>query len=302
MQPTFFSSAKIQLIFFLIIVISFFQLQSCVVIEPNQLGLRQRLGQIDKTVLKPGSHGTNPFTQKIIKYDCKILNYNEKSQYSTNDGLEVTAEMNLLYHINKDSLIVIHTRLGKNFEEKYVGSLFRSVVREEVIQYNAKDIMNKIENLEDSISDKLIPLLKQYGFVLDKMIVSDIDLPIEVSDAIKQKVKAEQVGKQKEVENEIDRQSTDYAIEKERKQQTANLLTAKQESEILLEKQKAESARMILEARSKKIYQQIIDSSLTDKQLQLRKIEANEKLSTSPNTKLIITDGKNQLYLKMDEK
>ena len=276
--------------------------QSCRVVQPNELGLKQSFGRLNKNTLLPGWHGYVPFFSKIITYDCKILNVSEKTEYATNDGLQVSAEINMLYHINKDSLRNVHIKLGKHFQDKYVATLFRSVVREEVIQYNAKDIMNKIQNLEDSISLTLRPLLLQYGFEIDKVIISDIDLPAEVNQAIKDKVRAEQLLKQRQVEIEIDRQNVVYEAEKGKLQNDSKIAIAKQESEITIIKQKAESQRLIIESRAKKQSQLIIDSSLSSKQLELKKIEATEKLASSPNSKLIITDGKSNLTLKMNEK
>lgn len=109
----------------------------------------------------PGPHAFFPITTRIIKYNCRLLKFSEKSDYVTNDGLEINARVNLLYHIDKDSLKAIAVNLGRDYEDKYVSTLFRSVVREEVVLYNAKDIINKIQNLEDNILVTLKPLLQQ---------------------------------------------------------------------------------------------------------------------------------------------
>ena len=276
--------------------------QGCAIVEPNELGLKVRLGVLSNDVLLPGPHGYNPFTAKIIKYNCRLLKLSEKNDYSTNDGLEVNARVNLLYHIDKDSLKAIDINLGRDYEEKYVGTLFRSVVREEVVLYNAKDIIDKIQNLEDNIALTLKPLLAQYGFIIDKIIVNDLHLPDEVNSAIKAKVRAEQLLKQREVENDIDRQNVVYQAEKEKLESNSRLELAKLETKIILEKQKAESQRLIMESHSLKQSQAVIDSTLTPKQLELKKINAIEKLAGSPNSKLIINDGKSIMMFSDDVK
>ena len=48
--------------------------------------------------------------------------------------------------------------------------------------------------------------------------------------------------------------------------------------------------------------QAIIDSTLSTKELELKKINAIEKLATSPNSKIIINDGKSIMMFKDDEK
>ena len=307
-------------------------LQSCsVVIKSSELGVKQKWGKLDETILKPGVHFYGPISTKIFVYDCKIQDIVEKSMFSTHDGLEVSAHMNLLYHINKDSVKFIYKNLDTDFHEKYVGNLFNSVIREEIVKYNAKDVMSKIEVLQDSITIILRPLLQQYGFVIDKTIISDIDLPEEISKAIKDKVKSEQTLKQRQVEIEIERQNLLYETEKSKNLTTTKLIIAKQEAEFEAEKvriqsesrlqvankdneiviikqkteaeriiieQKAESERLLIESKAKSESQKMINSTLSEKQLELKRIEATEKLASSTNTKLIITDGKSKLMFK----
>lgn len=274
----------------------------CAIVEPNELGLKVRLGVLNNDILLPGPHMYNPITAKIIKYNCRLLKFSEKNDYATNDGLDVNARVNLLYHIDKDSLKAIAINLGKDYEDKYVSTLFRSVVREEVVLYNAKDIIDKIQNLEDNIAITLRPLLAKYGFIIDKIIVNDINLPDEVNSAIKAKVRAEQLLKQREVENDIDRQNVVYQAEKDKLESDSRLELAKLETKIVLEKQKAESQRLIMESHSLKQSQAIIDSTLSPKQLELKKINAIEKLANSPNSKLIINDGKSIMMFNDDIK
>ena len=77
------------------------------------MGLKVHLGVLSNDILTPGPHAFNPITSKIVKYDCRILKFSEKSDYVTNDGLEINARVNLLYHIEKDSLKQIHIKLGR---------------------------------------------------------------------------------------------------------------------------------------------------------------------------------------------
>jgi regulator of protease activity HflC (stomatin/prohibitin superfamily) len=94
------------------------------------------------------------------------------------------------------------------------------------------------------------------GFVVDAVLLKDIDLPDQMMKAIESKVMAEQAALQ---------------------------------MEFVIEKQKKEAERMIIEATAVKQAQDIINSSLTDKQLQYNQIEAIRSLTNSPNAKIIIT-------------
>ena len=62
--------------------------------------------------------------------------------------------------------------------------------------------------------------------------------------------------------------------------------------EFVIDLQKKEAERKIIEAEGIKKAQEIINSSLSDKLLQYNHIEMLKSLSSSPNAKIIMTDGK----------
>jgi regulator of protease activity HflC (stomatin/prohibitin superfamily) len=71
-------------------------------------------------------------------------------------------------------------------------------------------------------------------------------------------------------------------------------LTAEQESQrmkFVLEKERQEAERKRIEAKGIADSQKIISSGLTNSVLQLRAIEATEKLAQSSNSKVIVVGG-----------
>jgi regulator of protease activity HflC (stomatin/prohibitin superfamily) len=72
-------------------------------------------------------------------------------------------------------------------------------------------------------------------------------------------------------------------------------LQAEQEAmrmEFVLQQQKLEAERIIIEAEGTRDAQKILSQGLTEQIIKLRSIEAFMELSKSPNSKVIITDGK----------
>ena len=83
-------------------------------------------------------------------------------------------------------------------------------------------------------------------------------------------------------------------------QAIADKVTAEQavlQMEFVIEKQKKEAERVVIQAEATKKAQDIINSSLTEKQLQYNQIEMLRSLTSSPNSKIIITDGKSQVFV-----
>jgi hypothetical protein len=67
--------------------------------------------------------------------------------------------------------------------------------------------------------------------------------------------------------------------------------------EFTLSKERQEATRRIIEAEGIRNSQKIIAEGLTPMLLRFKAIEAFNKLSTSPNTKVIITDGNQPLMV-----
>jgi prohibitin 1 len=141
-----------------------------------------------------------------------------------------------------------------------VLSNFRATAREISSRYTAKELYStERQKVENAIAEELVRHIGPAGFVVDAVLLKDIDLPPQMMQAIEQKVTAEQAALQ---------------------------------MEFVIEKQKKEAERMIIEAEGVKKAQEIINSSLTEKQLQYNQIQMLKGLVNSPNTKIIITDGR----------
>lgn len=232
-------------------------LASCTVVRPGEVAMKQRLGKLIDRSFMGGPVLFNPFITKVIKLDTRIIEKFNVLPLPTKEGLSVNAEITLLYHIDPSLAQSIYTHFGKNYEEIIVLSNFRATAREISARYNAKELYaTERLKIEKAIFDELTSHIGSHGFIVDAVLLKDIDLPAQMMKAIENKVTAEQAALQ---------------------------------MEFVIEKQRKEAERMIIEATAVKQAQDIINSSLTDKQLQYNQIEALKSLTNSPNSKIIIT-------------
>ena len=65
----------------------------------------------------------------------------------------------------------------------------------------------------------------------------------------------------------------------------------------MIEKQKKESERLLIESEGIKKSQDIINTSITDKLIKFKALDITRELMKSPNAKIIITDGKSPVIL-----
>lgn len=230
---------------------------SCTVVRPGEIGMRQRLGKLTTKAYLNGPVVYNPFITKIIKLNTRTVEVFNVLPLPTKEGLSVNAEISLLYHIDPTKVHEIYTQFGKNYEEVIVLSNFRATAREISARYAAKELYaTERLKVEKAIFDELVSHVQSYGFIIDAVLLKDIDLPPQMMQAIENKVTAEQAALQ---------------------------------MDFVIEKQKKEAERMLIEAQAVKQAQDIINSSLTEKQLQYNQIEALKSLMNSTNSKVIIT-------------
>ncbi|MDB5255778.1 MAG: domain, Band 7 family protein [Chitinophagaceae bacterium] len=234
-------------------------LTSCTVVRPGEVGMIQRIGVIKPTPILSGAKGFNPFTDKIIKINCRVTEVYSQLIVPTREGLSINAELSLLYHVNADSIKKVYVMFGQNYQEVAIMTNFRATTREITAKYYATELYStEREKIEHAIKQQMIDAVEKYGFVIDAVLLKDIVLPEQISKAIQNKVQAQQEAMQME-----------YVILKQQK----------------------EADRIVVEAEGIKRAQQIINEAMTPVALKYKYIDMMKGLTTSPNAKVIITNG-----------
>lgn len=251
-------------------IVCLFLFQQCAIIRPGEIGIKQTLGRIRGRELRQGVNFYNPFASKVIRINVRIVESFNNLPLPTKEGLSVNTEISLLYHVKPEAANEVYLKLGSNYEEVMVLSNFRATAREISARFYAKELYaTERSKVETAIAEELSQHISKYGFVVDAVLLKDIILPPQMVQAIQEKVNAEQ---------------------------------SALKMDFVIQLQKKEAERKIIEAEAIKKAQDIINSSLTDKQLQYNHIEMLKSLSTSPNSKIIITDGKSPLMNTMESK
>ena len=230
----------------------------CTIVRPGQVALKQKLGKLSAP-LANGAHGFNPFVTHIVKINVQTVEIYETLPLPTKEGLSVEAQITLLYHVNADAAKDIYTNFGTDYQDVIVLSNFLATAREVSSKYYAKELYAiERQKVEQLIKDELTAHIGEKGFVIDAVLLKDIILPASMSQAIQNKVNAEQAALQ---------------------------------MDFVIQKQKKEAERMFIEAEGIKRAQLIIDSSLTDNLLRYNQIQVMKELVNSPNAKVIVTNG-----------
>ena len=72
-----------------------------------------------------GVIGFNPFTSTVVRVPIRTINKEITLNLPSKEGLNVQAEISILYHIEKEMVRDIITEVGRNYEKTMILSTFR---------------------------------------------------------------------------------------------------------------------------------------------------------------------------------
>lgn len=222
-------------------------ISSIVVIDAGTVGVYSLFGKVRSESLQPGFHIVNPFAS-IIRMSVRTEEYTMSRSISegrktgddsiaalTKEGLNVSLDMTALYHLDNLKAHEVYKTLGLDYDEKVVRPEIRSAIRGVVAQYDAKDLYSaKRDEANQKIFDGLKSALDPRGIILETVLIRDVLLPANLTQAIQEKLAADQEA---------------------------------QKYDFILDKEKKEKQRKIIEAEGQRDAQKIINESLSDKYL-----------------------------------
>jgi len=242
---------------------------SCSVIRQGEIGMKRKLGKLDQKILQPGAVGFNPFVTRVIKMPIRTMNMEISSNLPSKEGLNVTAVISILYRIVPDKAPSIIENIGVGNEANVISSVFRSSASDVCSRFFAKDMHSaQRANIEREITEQMAKILLPRGFEMEAVLLKNIALPAGLARAVEEKLEAEQ---------------------------------GAQRMEFLLDREKREAQRKIIEAEGIRDAQKIISEGLNKNIIQWQSIEAFRELAKSPNAKILITDGNAPLLINADD-
>lgn len=170
--------------------------------------------------LSEGFHLNLPLVWEPTKYDIKTLTYTmsksgsdagaESKQESSNvgsdgqvpddslaaltsDGLPLTVDISVRFHIDPDNVWRMHRIIGPDFIDKVIRPQARSTARMAFAEYPVIDVYSgKRQMIVEQIQTDLREKLRRNYFILDEVLLRDIRFPQAFQSAIEQKQVAQQ--------------------------------------------------------------------------------------------------------------
>jgi len=251
-------------------------------IDAGRVGVVSVFGKVEPAVLPSGLHFVNPVADVTV-FDATTQNYtmsairdegsksgDDAIRVLSADGLEVVLDLTVLFRIDPTKAPRLYQAVGPDYIDKVVRPIARTRIRDNAVYYDAISLYSKQrDEFQVRIQKSIEKDFSDRGIVLEQLLVRNILLPESVRKSIEGKINAEQES---------------------------------QKMQFVLAKERQEADRKRLEAQGIADYQQILQQSLSDKQLRYEMIKAQKEIALSPNAKVIIMDGKGSPQLILDSK
>jgi regulator of protease activity HflC (stomatin/prohibitin superfamily) len=172
------------------------------VIDDGQVGVKKTLGHIADTEVGTGLTLIIPIIQSLEIYDVKTQEIKETSMVPSSEGLIITLDASVLYHLEASQVAELRKSVNKNFKETLIIPYIRNEIRDTVSAYEAKVIYSQEgrKKVALQVKENLIDKLGGRGIVIEDVLLRDIILPEKVTSAIELKLEKEQEAQRKEFE------------------------------------------------------------------------------------------------------
>ena len=253
----------------LLVAVALATLGACATVRQDQVGVRRTLGKVNERTITPGAQLFVPGMQSIVRLPSRTVNREVRLELPSKEGLNVVAEVSILYRIRPEAAPRILETSGVAYEDVIILPVFRSAAADVTARFMAKDMYGGERTaIERAIQQTMGQSLTARGFVVEQVLLKSIRLPAGLAQAVEDKLEAEQRAEQ---------------------------------MQFVLQRERLEAERKRIEAEGVRQSQEIIAASLNPMIISFKSIEAFRELAKSPNAKVLVTDGRTPYLISPDQ-
>ena len=217
-------------------------------IPTGYVGVKTKFGQVQEDIIQEGLNFKKPFVEKIVKIDCRTQKFeNEQAFESSTKDMQVIREIYIAinYSVNKDTANNLYQKVGKDYTKVLIEPAIQESVKSAFSQFTAEETITDRNKVSELIKEKLTNKLNAEGITTLEVSIKNFDFSEEYNKAIEAKATAQQ-----------------------------NVEKAKAE----LKKAQVDNQKKIENAKTEAEVMKQQNKEITEKTLQLKRLEIQEKL------------------------
>jgi prohibitin 1 len=234
-------------------------------VESGNVGVLTLFGRVTGEVLPEGIHLVSPFKTNN-EMSIRTQEIKESASVPSSEGLVMNLDTSLIFHVDPTKASDVYQKIGPNYQAVLIEPNLRAAIREATASHSANALYTgEREMVAKQIFDQLAGLLGLRGFIVESILLRDIQLPATLKSSIEAKQQAEQ-----------EALAMSFRLQKETQ----------------------EAQRKRIEAQGIRDFQQIVAQGISPQLLEWKGIEATESLAKSSNSKVVVIgNNKNGLPL-----
>ena len=166
--------------------------------------------------LRPGIHWIIPFLERSVRYPTYWQTYtmsnspdegakfgDDSIRARTSDGQEVRLDCSVIFRLDVEQAVLVHTDWQDRYIEDFVRPVIRSVIRTLVSQFKVDEVNSSARaDLEVALNNYLRGEFADKGLILDQFLLRDITFTPEYATSVEEK----QVALQGQVQRQYEAQ------------------------------------------------------------------------------------------------
>ena len=172
------------------------------VVPAGHVGVVDFFGTVSPAALKSGISFVNPLA-RVIPMSIRTQEDKEAMSVPSKEGLTVELEISALFHLSPEKAVDVYKTVGPEYADVLFVPQFRAAARGVTGGSEAKGLYtSEREALARLLQEHLQELVGARGIIVENILLRKVALPRTVSDAIEQKLKAEQQSEQMKFVNQ----------------------------------------------------------------------------------------------------
>jgi prohibitin 1 len=205
------------------------------IISDGFVGVKQTLGNYNDEELGTGVHLIIPFISTIEKVDVRKTTIAETIDVPSKEGLIINIDMSVIYRVKSDRASEIKQTVSGDIKDTLLVPYIRNSIRDLASGYEASAFYS--QETREIIAQQLEEKLKgnlDNNLVIEDVLMRKVSLPTRVTQAIEDKLDAEQKSQKKEFELISAEKDAEIEIARARGISEANKIIAESISESYL--------------------------------------------------------------------
>lgn len=230
----------------------------------GEIAVMTRFGRVTGQELGAGFHFKNP-VDVANKYNIQVQKEESDASAASKDLQDVNGKVVVNYNLEAGKVFDIHKNIGPLYKEKLIDPAIQEVFKSSTAKFDATSLITNRGEVKNEVKDALSARLKKYGIVVSDISITNFQFSKEFNDAIEAKQVAQQQAEQ---------------------------------AKFLADKAANEAQAAINKAKGEAESQSLLNSTASEKTIELKKLEVQQSAINKWNGVLpTTTAGDNLSFL-----